>query len=382
MMKYKNQIWNDLKVCVRYACFHTTGATEYHAIIELEEEAGNTEMQYGWLEKAVQRLTKLPELHGAVLVWKRFFASDTANQKKYLQASAGEAVSIVQQPPLNRSKAAAWLYLVEGAQTVKQPDDTVDTVVLQRPGYEHLYHTQLHDRSENAAGQTRHILEQYAKRLAVKNACIEKNCIRTWLFVQDVDVQYAGMVTARKDFFHQHELTEKTHYIASTGIEGRYIYPETLVSMDAYAIVGIQQSQIRYLRALSHLSPTCIYGVTFERGTAIDYGDRRHIYISGTASIDHHGAILHPEDVEKQTERVFENIQALLSEATATMQDVCHLIVYLRDSADYATVQQYIDSRYPDIPRVMVWAPVCRQGWLIEIECMAICPIHTSYPVF
>jgi enamine deaminase RidA (YjgF/YER057c/UK114 family) len=378
-MEYKNQIWNDLNVSVRYACFRATGTTEYHAVIELDEEAGNTEMQYGLLEKAVQRLTKLPELHGAVLVWKRFFAGDTANQKKYLQASGGEAVSIVQQPPLNRSKAALWLYFVEDAQTVKQSDSHV---ALQRDGYEHLFHTQLHERSDNAAGQTRHILEQYAEFLAEKNCSIEKNCIRTWLFVQDVDVQYAGMVTARKDFFNRQELTEKTHYIASTGIEGRYIYPETLVSMDAYAIVGIQQSQIRYLRALSHLSPTYVYGVTFERGTAVDYGDRRHIYISGTASIDRNGDIIYPADVEKQTDRVFENIQALLSEAAATMQNVCHLIVYLRDPADYAPVRRYIDSRYPDIPRVMVWAPVCRQGWLVEIECMAICPINTSYPVF
>jgi enamine deaminase RidA (YjgF/YER057c/UK114 family) len=378
-MEYKKQIWNDLNVNVQYACFRVTATAEYHAVIELEEEAGNTGMQYGLLEKAVQRLTELPELHGAVLVWKRFFVSDAANQTVYLKPSANEAVSVVQQPPLNRTKAALWLYFVEDAQTVKQPDSSV---VLQRPEYEHLFHTQLHERSDNIAGQTHNILEHYAGCLAGKNCSIEKNCIRTWLFVQDVDVQYAGMVTARKDFFNRHGLTEKTHYIASTGIEGRYVYPETLVSMDAYAIVGIQQSQIRYLRALSHLSPTCIYGVTFERGATIDYGDRRHIYISGTASIDRNGDIIYPADVEKQTGRVFENIQALLSEAAATMQDVCHLIVYLRDPADCATVRRYIDSRYPDIPRIMLWAPVCRQGWLVEVECMAICPIHTQYPVF
>ena len=28
------------------------------------------------------------------------------------------------------------------------------------------------------------------------------------------------------------------------------------------------------------------YGVTFERGTAVTYGDRRHVFIAGTASID------------------------------------------------------------------------------------------------
>lgn len=53
------------------------------------------------------------------------------------------------------------------------------------------------------------------------------------------------------------------------------------------------------------------------------------------------------------------------------IEDVGHMIVYLRDTADYAVVNQMFEERFPDVPKVIVHAPVCRPGWLIEMECMA-----------
>ena len=50
------------------------------------------------------------------------------------------------------------------------------------------------------------------------------------------------------------------------------------------------------------------------------------------------------------------------------------MIVYLRDIADYATVKSLYDMRFPNKPKVFVHAPVCRPGWLIEMECVAIVP--------
>jgi enamine deaminase RidA (YjgF/YER057c/UK114 family) len=142
--------------------------------------------------------------------------------------------------------------------------------------------------------------------------------------------------------------------------------------MDAYAVLGLQKGQIRHLKGSSHLNSTNEYGVTFERGTAVLYGDRCHVYISGTASIDNKGDILYLRDIEKQTARVFENICVLLEEVNCSMQDVAHLLIYLRDVADYAFVSSYMQAHYPFIPKVILLAPVCRPGWLIEMECVAI----------
>ena len=49
-----------------------------------------------------------------------------------------------------------------------------------------------------------------------------------------------------------------------------------------------------------------------------------------------------------------------------------YMTVYLRDIADHRTVARMMDDRFPGIPKTIVLAPVCRPGWLIETECMAV----------
>ena len=68
---------------------------------------------------------------------------------------------------------------------------------------------------------------------------------------------------------------------------------------------------------------------------------------------------------------MWENVEALLNEAECGFEDVGHMIVYLRDTADYAVVNKMFEERFPGVPKVIVHAPVCRPGWLIEMECMA-----------
>ena len=196
--------------------------------------------------------------------------------------------------------------------------------------------------------------------------------MRTWFFVQDVDVNYSGVVRERRELFERHGLTPQTHYIASTGIEGRHADPSRLVLLDAYAVKGLRPGQQVYLHAKDHLNPTYEYGVTFERGVRVRYGDRSHILLSGTASIDNRGEIVAPQDIEGQTVRMLENVEALLAEAGASAADLAQMIVYLRDPADYPAVRKIFELRYEAVPRLFVHAPVCRPGWLIETECIAV----------
>ena len=180
------------------------------------------------------------------------------------------------------------------------------------------------------------------------------------------------MVTGRRENFLGIGLNEHTHYIASTGIEGRSADPKALVRMDAYAVAELKPGQQQYLYARTHLNPTSEYGVTFERGVKVKYGDRSHLYISGTASIDNKGQVVHVGDVRKQTERMWENVEMLLREGNASFDDVAQMFVYLRDMADYETVERMFEGRFPMIPKVIVLAPVCRPAWLIEMECLAV----------
>jgi len=142
--------------------------------------------------------------------------------------------------------------------------------------------------------------------------------------------------------------------------------------MDAYAVNGLEPSQITYLQATTHLSPASMYGVTSERGVALQFENRRHIYISGTASIDAAGNIVEPGNIRGQTLRMWENVEVLLAQADATWQDVAQIIVYLRRQEDLPLVRALFTSQFPDIPTLIVMGKVCRPAWLIEMECMAI----------
>lgn len=246
-------------------------------------------------------------------------------------------------------------------------------------GYRHLWNGSAYNKAANSEYQTRLLLNEYIIQLTEQHGSLATHCLRTWFFVQNVDLNYEGVVKARKEVFMTQNLTEKTHYIASTGIEGRHADPQVWVQMDSYAVDGLRPGQIRYLYAPTHLNPTYEYGVTFERGTTVTYGDRRHIFISGTASINHRGEIVYPSNVEKQAERMMENIEALLKEAGADLSAISEAITYLRDPADYAVAKEFFDRRYPAFPHLIVFAPVCRPGWLIETECMAIIPWETNY---
>ena len=221
-------------------------------------------------------------------------------------------------------------------------------------------------------GQTAAIFNAYETLLASKGMSVADNCLRTWLFVRDVDTHYGGVVKGRRDHFNGIGLTPDTHFIASTGIAGFSARPEQLVRMDAYAVSGLKEEQIQYLHAYDHLSPTALYGVTFERGTAVTYGDRRHVYISGTASIDKDGKVVHVDDPVKQAERMLENVSALLQEAGAGMEDLMYSLVYLRDMADYPRVCEVLQHHCPSLDPIYVLAPVCRPAWLVEMEGMAI----------
>lgn len=350
------------------------GVCEYHAILRVTDPLLSYVEQVECLLSAYGRLLE-GELKGAVAVFKRFFLSDAANQANYLQALHAEhsdcALSVVEQPPLDGTKVAMWVYLQKGVQTRTLPNGIYE---VNHGGYRHLWMAGSCNQASNSEYQMRLLFNDYVMQLLENGCSLADNCIRTWLFVQNVDVNYAGVVKARNEVFLTQNLTDKTHFIASTGIAGRHANPKVFVQMDAYAVDGLQKEQIHYLYAPTHLNPTYEYGVSFERGTYVDYGDRRHVFISGTASINNKGEIMYPGDVRKQTERMWENVETLLKEAACGFEHVAHLLVYLRDTADYTVVKQMFEERFPTIPKVYLLAPVCRPGWLVEMECMAILP--------
>lgn len=196
---------------------------------------------------------------------------------------------------------------------------------------------------------------------------------RTWIYCRDIDNNYRGLVEGRNGCFDRYGLTAESHFIASTGIEGCTELPGRLLHMDSLGIAGLEPGQVRYMEAPDYLSPTHVYRVAFERGVRIVYGDRSHYFLSGTASIDAEGNIVHPGDVVGQTARTLENMSALMERSGGSLSDLKQAVVYLRDWADRETVRnRLMDSPLAAVPHVMLKASVCRPGWLVEIDGIAV----------
>jgi enamine deaminase RidA (YjgF/YER057c/UK114 family) len=222
------------------------------------------------------------------------------------------------------------------------------------------------------AAQTAAIFDDLIATLTSQGATLRDDCMRTWLYVKDVDVFYTGMVESRTALFARQGLTKETHYIASTGIEGACGHQYDLVAMDAYSVLGVAPEQVSYLNDFDRLCATKDYNVTFERGTRIAYADRSHYLLSGTASIDRTGNVVHPGNVLRQLDHALGNVDALLRAGSASLADMMHLTTYLRDPTDFMPVASYLAERFPDLPVLIVQGAVCRPQWLIEVEGVAV----------
>ena len=358
-----------------------TGGAEHFIVVEApaEPDLGG---QIAILEKRYAEARAFLGLGPETAVFRRLFLSDAMNQAAELCASdlvaerAGDpvAVSIVQQPPLSGAKIALLAYHVEGPLTKRRLSP--HHVVIETAGSRHLWSTRLcagaADRPGSARRQTEALFDDLIATLSAAGGTLRDHGVRTWIYVKDIDAFYHEMVAARRALFTRQGMTAETHYLASTCIEGACAHRFDLVAMDAYSVLGLTPEQVSYLNDFDRLCPTHDYGVTFERGTRIAYADRAHHFVSGTASIDRTGHVVHRGDVLAQLERALGNVDALLRSGSARLADLTHLVVYLRDPTDFHRIDEALRSRFPALPVLIVQAAVCRPEWIVEVEGIAI----------
>ncbi len=378
-MNYHSKKIEEIGARIEWTHFTAGEVEELHAMLHVEPRCELFEGQIARIQQAEIILLEMEDVQGSCIVFKRYFLSDATNQVPVIQEHDACTISYIQQPPLDGSKVAVWLYLQKGTEVKPMNNSTI----VRHNGYQHIWTFGLMDStSATSYMQTWQTLFIYIDILKLFQATLEGNCVRTWFFVRDVDTQYGGLVKSRRECFVEQGLTPETHYIASTGIGGSPYDPKALVQLDSYAMTGFEPQQQRYLYGLSHLNRTIEYGVTFERATLMQYGDRNHVFISGTASINHKGEVMYVGNVQQQTFRMWENVETLLNEGGMSYEDVMQIIVYLRDGADYEMVKGLFDQKFPRIPTVFTLAPVCRPTWLIEMECIAVKKANNDFRDF
>ena len=106
----------------------------------------------------------------------------------------------------------------------------------------------------------------------------------------------------------------------------------------------------------------------------IDLGDAYLIFVSGVQAPAGEVNEVVTEDIAEQTKLVFEEINDILKQAGATLDDVVKVVIYLKDIEDFKIVSpiraEYFKNSMPVSTMVEVGGFV-RSGSKIEIEVTA-----------
>ena len=96
------------------------------------------------------------------------------------------------------------------------------------------------------------------------------------------------------------------------------------------------------------------------------------VYTSGQIPINPASGEIEAKDIEGQTEQVCKNLDAVLTEAGASLTSVIKTTCFLSDMADFAAFNEVYARYFPSCPaRSCVAVKTLPKGSLVEVEAIA-----------
>lgn len=112
----------------------------------------------------------------------------------------------------------------------------------------------------------------------------------------------------------------------------------------------------------------------YSQAVVVPVGDRQMIFCSGQIALDPATGAVIEGDVAAQTQRVLDNLAAVLAASGATLADVVKTTIFLASMDDFAKVNAVYGARFPSDPpaRSTVQAARLPRDVKVEIEVVAI----------
>jgi len=203
-----------------------------------------------------------------------------------------------------------------------------------------------------------------------------REVVRTWIYLRDMDRDYAQFNRARREFFRSRGIDDVKP--ASTAVGGGPLANAHDFCMRIYAVNSPDPLQLEVMSAPT-LNEAWMYGSDFSRGLKVVEANKTALYVSGTASVDEAGSTVHVGDLEAQAERMLVNIAALLEAQKASFANLVSAVVYVKNPGDASRLRQIFHKHgFEGFPRTLVEAPICRPELLCETEAVAVLPLRNS----
>ena len=233
--------------------------------------------------------------------------------------------------------------------------------------------------------QTAQMFERASRILQAQGATY-RDVARTWIYISDILDWYGGFNFARTAKYGEFGLipdrsaqpgADWLYLPASTGIQGDNPHGAACV-MDLLALSGSPEARAMVTQITNVRQKDAFkYGSAFSRGVAIGESDAVHTYVSGTAAIDEQGKSLFPGDCRAQVHCTLDNVEAVVAQTGASLQDICQATIFLKRAEDLSVYRQVAQERgLAEMPAIYVLADVCRDELLFEMDTIAALPLN------
>ena len=129
----------------------------------------------------------------------------------------------------------------------------------------------------------------------------------------------------------------------------------------------------------SVLNPSSVFNsLQYGFSQAVEVSGGRRVLLSGQVGVDEHERTVAP-GLREQTDKAFDNIEAILREAGGDLSHVVVMRIYIAEAArdEQEQITQVLLERFPSNPPASSWVIVSGLSlpqWLIEVEVEAMLP--------
>ena len=272
--------------------------------------------------------------------------------------------------------ALAGSELVEVWRTRDMPESgTFESIHYRKTGDLLFGQIQLASDNENIEITTRTIYEQISQ---LQQELSYTHMIRIWNYMSWINREDDEMERYQSFCVGRHQAIDTSrgfeqHLPAATAV-GTHD-DNILVYFLAAREDGIQIENPRQVIAFEYPSQYAPKSPAFSRAMVKQWGQQKHLYISGTASILGHET-RHRDKLIEQLDECLNNMDILIAEADGqadlginNVSDLTGIKLYLREPDDLEAVTSQLRNRVGDSVHVMVLhADICRSDLLLEIE--------------